>query len=320
MWSLADPWALLLLPLPFLAIRFLAPHRGGAGAMRVPDSIAAWLGKGEDGQIPGAAILRRILPALIWVLLVTALAGPQKLSTAEALPASSRDIMLVLDLSGSMEREDFAINGETATRLEVVKQVAADLVRSRAGDRVGLVVFAEEAFVAAPLNHDTEAVARTIETEAIGVAGRSTAISDGLGLALRRLDSSPAASKVVVLLSDGINNAGSVLPEDAGELARELGVRVHSIAFGPRDEQDGGDMRTVVDAATLRKVAENSGGEFFRVRNTEEMISVGDAIDRLEGSPTTALPVDIQDAFWTWPAGAALVLLVLHMISRRRQS
>ncbi len=139
----------------------------------------------------------RLLPLILWIALVVALAGPRQIIANLALPLEGRDIVLTLDLSGSMEEEDFAIDGETLGRLEAMRQVAAAFVRGRAGDRPGLVIFAETAHVAAPLSHDVEAVARTIEEAAIGISGRSTTISDGPGLAPKRLQAARSTARVV---------------------------------------------------------------------------------------------------------------------------
>ncbi|MBX2854093.1 MAG: VWA domain-containing protein [Rhodobacteraceae bacterium] len=317
MWSLTDPIALLLAPLPLLFMRWRSPERAEGGAMRAPPSVVDRLEAAGAASGRRAMLAPLALPWLIWGCLLLALSGPQKLDTARGLPASSRDVMMVLDLSGSMERSDFSLDGVTARRLDVVKQVGGEFVRRRAGDRVGLVIFGDRSFVAASLSHDVESIAQTLEAATIGVAGRSTAISDGVGLALRRLERSEAASKVIVLLSDGIDTARSVAPRDAARLAGELGVRIHTLSLGPRDLSDGGDIRDVVDAETLSALAEISGGESWRVRNTSDLQDAIEAIDVLEGSLMSTPPAEIRQDYWTWPAGLALMLsLALMAIDR----
>lgn len=315
MFNLASPLALLLLPLPFLAARFLTPRPGGSGAIVVPLSIASGLGGG------GAAVAvarRRLLPVLLWVALVVAIAGPRLVIPSPVLPASDRDIVLALDLSGSMEREDFELGGKPARRLDSVKRVAVDFVRGREGDRVGLVIFSEKAFFATPLTYDVEAVARSIEQATIGISGRSTAISDGLGLALKRLEDSPSKSRVVILLSDGVNTSGNVEPKDAAKLASELGIRVHTIAMGIKETTDEGGNRDAVDAETLRAVAELSGGTSFRVRSTADLEAVGDSIDAMEANRNLAPPAEIYRDLWSYPAGLAfLMALALILLGRR---
>jgi Ca-activated chloride channel family protein len=316
MLSLATPLALLLLPLPLLAVRFLPPLSGGSGALVVPLTIATRMGA-ADGAGPGGAG-RKWIPLALWVALVVALAGPRIVMPNPALPASGRDIVLALDLSGSMEKEDFELDGAPARRLDAVKRVVIDFVRQRTGDRVGLVIFAEKAFFAAPPTFDVEAVARIVEEATIGISGRSTAISDGLGLALKRLEASTSPSRVVILFSDGVNTSGNVEPRDAARLARELGVRVHTIALGQYDTSDGSGNRDAVDAETLQAVAQMSGGTNFRVRTTADLVDVGRTIDAMETNPAKAPAVQIYRDLWVFPAGLALLLALALLLVKRR--
>ncbi|MCO6382082.1 VWA domain-containing protein [Oceanicola sp. 502str15] len=310
----AQPWWFALLPIPLL-VWALLPARGGSGAaLVVPEQVAAGLGLAR----PGAG--RQGLPwlaALAWVLLVVALAGPRQLSPVSALRITGRDLAIAIDLSGSMVREDFFLDGAAISRLEAVQRVGAEFARRRAGDRVALILFGSEAYYAAPYTFDTEAVARRIETSEIGISGRATNMADALGLALKRMATSDAASKVVILLSDGVNNAGATNPRGVAVLAAEMGVRVHTIAMGPRDlaEAEEGE-RGVVDAITLAAVAELSGGETFRVRTTEDLEEVGRALDRLEATASDGLAAEVWREFWIWPAGLAL-LLCLGLAWRR---
>lgn len=316
MWSLAAPAALLLLPLPIVTRRLLSPAPAATDALIVPPTVAARLARGAPSRLSGEA--RRILPALLWIALVLALAGPQRLATTAALPASGRDIVLVLDLSGSMSIEDFELDGAPAQRLDAVKRVAARFARNREGDRLGLVIFGEDAYFATPMTYDTEAVARAIEEATIGISGRSTAISDGLGLALKRLRDSPATSRIVVLLSDGRDTSGTVEPVGAAGLAEQLGIRVHSIAMGVTAIGEAGATRDSVDAETLRAVAEATGGVSFRVRSAADLEAVGAEIDRMEADPHARDPLLIQRPYWTWPAAVAWLAALAIMGTRVR--
>lgn len=302
--DLADPWFLILLPAPLL-VHFMMTSADRTGAvMVVPEGV----GRGIMAQVRhghGARPGRYILPALVWAMLVLALAGPRILLPASALPLSGRDLVVALDLSGSMVREDFAVDGEAVSRLDAVKKVGAAFVRGRGGDRVSLVVFGSQAYVAAPPGFDVEAVARTIEGLVIGISGRATNIGDALGLALKRLSGSEATSRVVVLLSDGANNAGSASPRDVALLARDRGVRVHTIALGPKSVAEAPNERGVVDAATLKSISELSGGETFRVRTLEDLQTVADAIDRLEPTDRAGLAAETYRDLWPYPAGLA---------------
>nr|WP_254438085.1 VWA domain-containing protein [Ruegeria arenilitoris] len=275
----------------------------------VPDRIGALLAAAGSGHAPGGhAMADKAILWLIWILMVFAVSGPRELTPVSALKVSGRDLAIVLDMSGSMVRDDFHLDGRQVTRLEAVTTVGADFARRRAGDRVGLIVFGSEAYYATPFTFDTEAVARRIEEASIGISGRATNISDGLGLALKRMADSQAASRVVILLSDGVNNAGATNPRGVAELAAGMGVRVHTIALGPKDlETAEMGERGVVDAATLRAIAQVSGGESFRVKTTDDLIAVTEALDRLEATDSAGLTAEIHRSYWTWPAALAVV-------------
>jgi len=273
----ATPLFFLLLPLPLLAMGLLPPVRAQGAALVVPGSILArFAGEGR-----GPSALRRWgLPAMLWLALVVALAGPRVVVPAIAAPVSGREIVLALDLSGSMITKDFELDGKTAQRVDAVKRVASAFVRRRQGDRLALVLFGSEAYFATPQTYDVEAVAGAIEEATIGISGRATGISGALGLALKRLRQSEATSKVVILLSDGVNNAGAVKPRDAAQLAAETGVRVHTIALGPNDLIDRKSaQRGGVDTDTLTAIARISGGTAFRVKTTADLERVTAAID-----------------------------------------
>ncbi|SFR12341.1 VWA domain-containing protein [Poseidonocella sedimentorum] len=314
--SLEHPLILGLLLLPLFARRLLPPVAAPTGALHVPPAIAAGLRPGRAAR--HRSRLLQLLGWLVWACLLLALAGPRAMETHDLRLASGRDIILALDLSGSMETEDFDLDGQRVSRLDAVKQVAAGFIEGREGDRVGLVVFGDRAFVAAPLTHDTASVARAVLGATIGISGKSTAISDGLGLALRRLRGSEATSRVVILLSDGVDTTGTVAPRDVATMAQELGIRVHTIALGPDDLESRPAARDAVDAATLREVAELSGGEMFRVRGMDALRQVTRAIDALEPSPASAPPLQVWRDYWTWPAGAALALSLLALGLTRR--
>ncbi|MER2264150.1 VWA domain-containing protein [Methylobacterium oxalidis] len=322
--DVATPLALLLLPLPLVAARLMpAEAAGGSGALRVPASVVAQARAGAGIAARGRT--RLVLIALLWAALVAALAGPRLVLSATALPASGRDIVIAMDLSGSMERRDFALDGQTVSRLEAVKRVGADFIRRRAGDRIGLVIFANESYVAASPSFDTATVAHALEEATIGLVGRSTGIGDGLGLALKRLApqgpegeaEGPSTAKVAILLSDGTNNAGQTTPRDVAELARDLGVKVYTIALGPRDLANADGEQDVVDAETLRDMATISGGKAFRVKTTDDLIAVADAIDTLEGGRAKAPPLPLRRDLWPWPAALALLCAAALLASRR---
>lgn len=310
--TLAYPLSLLLLPLPFI-MRLLPPMRQGGG-LYVPPHVFAGVAEAQrSGDRAGAVIL-----IAAWAALVAALAGPQMTRQSDILPASGRDIVLALDLSGSMEKTDFFLDGEPISRLGAVKRTAAAFVRARRGDRIGLVIFGDQAYFAQPLTFDVDAVARTIDESQIGISGRSTAISDGLGLALKRLVASDAPTRVVVLLSDGVDTAGKVRASDVARLAASHGVRVHTIALGPDDLETQPSARDAVDSRGLRDMAEAGGGTSFRVRTMDDLAAMAQTLDQLEPNPSGRPPLLYQLPLWPWPAALALALLAL-LVARRRE-
>ncbi|WP_299643369.1 VWA domain-containing protein [uncultured Ruegeria sp.] len=313
MFELADPWVLLALPLPLVIVRLVKPRPVFERGFPVPDLIGGMLlAASPQNKAETRVLADHLILWIIWALTIFALSGPRELQPVSALKVSGRDLAIVLDLSGSMVREDFHLDGRQITRLEAVTRVGSEFARRRAGDRVALIVFGSEAYFATPFTFDTEAVARRIEEAKIGISGRATNISDGLGLALKRLANSQAASRVVILLSDGVNNAGATNPSGVAELAAEMGVRVHTIALGPKDLQSAElGERGVVDAVTLRAIADVSGGEAFRVKTTDDLIEVTQALDRLEATDSTGLTAEVHRSFWTWPAAMAAALALL---------
>lgn len=314
LFELTDPWFLLLLPLPILAVRVLGPQAMSGRALAVPERVGKSMMAAGQGLWSQARLgLKQTLLWGIWALVILALTGPRELEPVPALKVSGRDLAFVLDLSGSMVRDDFHLDGKPITRFDAVTKVGADFARRRGGDRMALIVFGSEAYYAAPFTFDVKAVARRFETAVIGISGRATNISDGLGLALKRMQDSDAATKVVILLSDGVNNAGATKPLGVAELASRMGVRVHTIALGPKDltTADEGE-RGVVDAATLRAISRVSGGESFRVKTTDDLQEVADALDRLEATDSDGLAAEIYRDYWPWPAGlAGLLALIL---------
>lgn len=309
--ALAFPLALLLLPLPLLA-RLLPPRAATGQGMMLPDAVAA----GATRAAGPAHWRGLLLLALVWACLCLALAGPERIAMTPDRSASGRDIVITLDMSGSMATADFALDGETVTRLAAVKRVAKGFVRARTGDRIGLVIFADRAYVAAPLTHDLPAVARALDEAEIGLTGRSTAISEGLGLALKRILAEPSKSKVIVLLSDGRDTSARLDAAQVAALAAENGVTVHTVALGPEDLETRPAARDAVDVAALRGIAEAAGGQSFRVRSMADLQAMADELDRLEPNPSGRPPVATRRPLWIWPAGLALILSALAALGR----
>ena len=309
------PWIFVLLPLPLLVQ--VATHSSGQ-SLRIPPDLETGLNElsNKRSLIPGKLLCLWIA----WALLLVSLSQPWMPGDTSVQPVSGRALTLAVDVSASMEREDFALNDVLSDRLSVVKQVAHDFVMARAGDRVSLVVYGKEAFIATPLTFDLKAVADILDSAGIGMAGRSTAIGDAIGLSIQTLRDDPAANKAIVLLSDGTNNAGSVEPESAAQLAQSLSIRIHTIALGSEDTETGGyrmAQSADLDEETLQAIAELSGGAFFRARTADDLHAVYRAIDQLETADVDAPPVILRHDLHIWPQAALLVLL-LSMAWRRR--
>jgi len=247
-----------------------------------------------------------------WVLMVLAAMQPMWVHGEAQLPRSGRDLMLAVDLSRSMAAVDFTLEGRPVDRLEAAQQVAGDFIDRRRGDRVGLILFGERAYVQVPLTFDTSAVRRLLAEAEIGLAGKATAIGDAIGLALKRLrDDTATEHRVLVLVTDGENTAGSVSPERAAALARELGVRIYTIGIGavpgqanPLGLLASGDG---VDERTLTQVAEITGGRYFRAQDTAQLTQIYAALDRLE--PGTDLSHPLRERTPLQPVLLALALL-----------
>ncbi|ASJ74251.1 VWA domain-containing protein [Granulosicoccus antarcticus] len=313
------PWVLLLLPVPWL-FKLLSTKPVSA-AIDIPPTMEHAL-QSLTGDTKNPVDIRQILLWLSWLSLLLAIAQPWQPGDAVVQPVSGRAIALAIDISGSMERQDFSFNGQTSDRLSIVKKVAGDFVIQRKGDRLSLVLYGKQAFIASPLTFDLPALSHILDSAGIGMAGRSTAIGDAIGLAIQTLQSDPAGQKAILLLSDGTNNAGSVEPESAAELASTLGIRIHTIALGSVDGELEGystAQSADLDEATLASVAEKAGGLFFRATSSDELQQIYTAIDELERAEVEAPPVILRNDLRQWPQ-AVLLLCLLLLASRQRLS
>jgi Ca-activated chloride channel family protein len=318
-WDFAAPLAFALLPLPLAAMLWRRTRFDTPGGLRIPASVVERLRTGTRALPPPA--YRRIsaaLAALAWTALVIALAGPRAVAATPAVPASGRDIVFAFDLSGSMVAEDFMLDGRPASRIDALRRVGAEMIRRRTGDRIGLVVFAEKAYAAAPLSFDVATVSRTLAETPLGLVGHSTAIGEGLGLALKRLSDSKAPSRIIILLSDGANDAGTTDPVGVAELARDLGVRIYTIGLGVNDTQNPNGDRDPVDFLALQRLAEIGGGEAFRVRTTQDLAAAAAAIETLVAGELVAPPAVVHREFWPYAAGLSLLACVAMAAFRTR--
>jgi Ca-activated chloride channel family protein len=309
------PWAFYLLPLPLLIFWILPKVKRQEAALKVP-SLSLWKTSANSAQIKtDNSWPSLILPALLWIALLTALARPHILGETVELPTSGRDLMLAIDLSGSMDIEDMQWKGKPVNRLFTVKKVLNDFISQRQGDRIGLVLFGSQAYLQAPLTFDWQTV-RTLMNEAqIGLAGKSTAIGDAIGLTIKRLQSHPEQSRVVILLTDGANTAGEVEPLKAAELAQQSNVKIYTIGlgadsmevssfFGTRQVNPSRDL----DEKSLQKMAELTGGHYFRARDSKDLEQIYDMIDQLEPTEKDPEIFRPQINVYFWPLAVALLI------------
>lgn len=317
------PYAFLLLPVPFLYRYLMKPASPSpGGALKVP--FFRRIDQAGQGERRTAILkpLHLIATSLIWGLLVTALARPVLYGEEIPIPLEGRDLMMAIDLSGSMGRDDFAVDGRQTTRLAVVKVTADDFIERREGDRVGLILFSNRAYLQAPLTFDRSVVRSLLDEAKVGLTGQETAIGDAIAIAVKRLRDRPAESRVLVLLTDGANNAGVMQPLQAAELAQDFGIRIYTIgvgagqmvvqtAFGQQLINPSHDL----DEASLKKIAQITGGRYFRAQDLKSLSGIYTELNRLE--PASGDPVFLRPSvsLFHWPLAAALLLTALLLVA-----
>jgi len=313
--AIAWPWLLLLAPVPWLLRKILpSSSSSGSQALRVPWFEAVAGKRGGWMRRPWLAMIA----VLVWLLLVFAASRPQWIGEIESLPVTGRDLLLAVDISGSMDTQDMIMNKTAVNRLRVVKKVAGEFIQRRHGDRVGLILFGSRAYLQTPLTFDTETTATLLDESEIGLAGRETAIGDAIGLAVKRLRDDAAADRVLILLTDGANTSGEVQPLQAAEFAGREGLTVYTVGVGADEMmvQDFFGTRVVnpsadLDEDTLRSIAERTGGRYFRARDAEGLEKIYEILDELEPVESDVEIIRPVDELFYWPMGFAYVLALL---------
>ncbi len=318
--QLGLPWVFVLLPLPWLVYRFTTPIKQQQSALIVP--FYGDLPQGQASftrQQTKSHALTLPLTGLIWFLVLCAAAGPRWTGTPIELPVTGRDTMLAVDLSESMSVLDLQLNGRKVDRLEVTKDVVSQFIGGRKGDRVGLILFGSNAYLQTPLTFDLNTVNTLLDEATIGIAGPQTAIGDAIGLGVQQLRNRPRDQRVLIILTDGANTAGNISPIKAAELAAESGVTVYTVGIGADEMVVPGlfgssfgaqrvNPSADLDSETLTKIADLTGGRYFRARSTEdlqEIYQMIDAMEPVELSKEIFRPV--KELFY-WPLGLALLL------------
>jgi Ca-activated chloride channel family protein len=325
MFELHWPAAFLLLPLPWL-LSWLLPSAPVRSAALQVDFLQ------RLGQLPTSVssmplTRRRWFFVLVWLLLILASSRPQWLGDPLPISISGRDMMLAIDLSGSMEYEDMRLDGEQVPRMTVVKKLVSDFIVQREGDRIGLILFGSSAYVQAPLTHDLQSLDEWVDEAFVGLAGRETAIGDAIGLAIKRLVAEPAESRVLILITDGANTAGQITPLRAARFAASEGIRIFTIGVGASADQSltSGiqDPSIDLDEGTLIDVALASDGEYFRARNSADIQQIYQRIEALEPALRDSSPRRQARPLYPWPLGLAMLIsLVIASVAvyRRRHA
>jgi Ca-activated chloride channel family protein len=325
------PWFLLLLPLPAL-VRWLshAAEQREQAALFFPSLDALLTARGD-----GNPALKKSEPAplwlwLVWFLLLLACARPQWHGEPVGIPTSGRDLLLVVDISGSMETPDMKINDDEAQRIDVVKKVVGEFVAKRSGDRVGLVLFGSQAYLQTPLTFDRNTLVQQLNEAQLGFAGERTAIGDGIALSAKRLQDREQKSRVMILLTDGANTAGTLSPLQGADLATSMGIKIYTIGmgadlmerqtfFGTQRFNPSADL----DEKTLSTIADKTGGSYFRARSTEELQGIYQLLDQLEPAAGDEEKLRPIIEWFYWPLAAALLIsfgAALFSILRERQN
>lgn len=315
----AWPWLALLWPLPWLVRRF-APARP-------PQFSQLWLPHLPPQSAPTqrrpSVVWPLLLALLIWTLAVLAMMRPQWLGEPLPVQHQAREMMIAVDLSVSMEIADMSIAGRQVDRLTMVKHVLSDFIARRTGDRLGLILFADTAYVQAPMTYDRNTVEQLLDEAVLRLIGERTAIGDAIALSVKRFRDREQSNNILVLLTDGQNTAGSVSPEQALELAKFYGIKIYAIGvgadeivvdgfFGRRRVNPSRDL----DEDMLRNLAEQTGGAYFRARSTEELEQIYQTLDAYEPVTGEQQLLRPQRSLFHWPAGLALLMSMLWIVIR----
>ena len=317
MLQLVWPWMLVVVAAPMVVARAVPRAPDVAGApIRVPyfEEALAWSSRPAVSRLR----LRRAVALLAWCALVLAAARPQWVGDPVPLPVRGRDLMLALDLSGSMREQDMKSGAGFEARIDVVKRVAGDFVARRTGDRIGLVLFGTRAYLQAPFTLDLDTVSEMIAETVLGLAGEQTAIGDAIGLAVKRLRDRPMERRVLVLLTDGADTASEVDPLAAARFAADEGITIYAVGVGADEEVAARWLgarrmraRSALDESTLRTIADMTGGRYFRARDTAELEEIYRLIDVLEPTGGDDEVFRPTRELFHWPLGFSALLFTL---------
>ena len=323
-------WFLILLPLPMFMYMILPKSKATKQvALKVPffTQIKESVSKASLKGLHKISILKYLM-IIIWILTVVSGAGVQWLGKPVPVSQSGRDLMMAIDLSGSMAMLDMKKGDKMESRYDLVMRVANQFIEQRQGDRVGLILFGSRAYLQTPLTFDTKTVAAMLNDSSIGIAGPTTAIGDAIGLAVKRMMDNKSQSKALILLTDGENNSGVLQPLQAGELAKKQGIKIYTIALGGGTIMvDGRFGKQLVntsedlDTSTLKKISAMTGGKYFRAKDSKDLQNIYDDIDKMEPIDIDKMVIRPITYLYPWTLGPAIILsfmLSAIWLNRRR--
>jgi Ca-activated chloride channel family protein len=312
-------WALTVLPL----IVLWRGRRGPVAAVEYSDvSLARDIARRTRSRIGSVVWL---LPIVAAALMIVGLARPQRTHSRTEVTANGIDIVLGLDVSGSMQALDFTVDNYRVNRIAVVKSVVSKFIDERPNDRIGLIAFAASPYIVSPLTLDHDWLLQNLERINVGIGDDGTAIGSAIAAAVNHLRTTTAKSKVVILLTDGVNNSGKISPLAAAEAARALGVKVYTIGVGVRGKapipvrDDAGrihvmTMNVDVDEKTLQAVASETGGRFYRATDTDSLQNIYEQINHYETSAQSVQKFEHVEDLYRWPLFPSLGVLALGVI------
>ncbi|MGV6809122.1 MAG: vWA domain-containing protein [bacterium] len=323
MFEFAWLWMFLLLPLPFIVRKILKPKKDTSQktALKVP-FLHEFNGQASAKPPTQRHWFNVLLASLAWLFFVTALARPVWVDEVVEMPVSGRDLMLAVDLSGSMQERDFELNGHLVDRLVATKAVAGQFIKKREGDRIGLILFGDRAYLQAPLTFDRTTVITLLNEAALGLAGEKTAIGDAIGLAIKQLRRNPDQEQVLILMTDGANTAGAVSPNEAASLAAQEGLKIYTVGIGSEQTRRNAFgfglsvPRTDLDERTLTAIAEKTGGRYFRARDIQEFQQIYALLDRLEPVEKDAARWYPREDLFRLPLALSLLFMGFLLINR----
>ncbi|QFT72970.1 VWA domain-containing protein [Ruegeria sp. THAF33] len=314
MFSFSAPWVFLLLPLPLLVYAIAPPRRETTVSIRIPFfrrvAQAAGVEPQSGSMIRTRARLQTASAALIWVLLVLALARPERLGDPVVMEKSARDVVLALDISGSMDQRDFQTgSGAPMQRLEAVKEVLRQFISERDGDRMALIIFGTRAFIQAPFTEDLNSLNGFLDQTQVGMAGPNTALGDAIGLGIRTFESSEVDQRMMIVLSDGADTSSRMTPVNASAIAAEKNVVVYTIGVG--DPNATGEDR--VDLQALKDIADRTGGEYFFADDATALEQTYARIDSLNPRMVETQSYRPKQSLAHIPLLIALIVILVSM-------